>query len=228
MDVPDAPRPRPEEPRLTLPQRRIAEALFDLGSEELAHVYLGALRILSQPRFPGAACLVGHACREIYNRLPDRLNIPIPRGVQYADMLDPILHLWKDEAPAIGAQGEPVKISAELYRELEQLIRQHEDSRSLKRRERRTAVFRALGKADERNDSDSSEPDLEDWITLGDGLHKLAHLRAKGQGPPTLDDARAALALLERVLWRRLVRPLFYEGVEALDEILQEANQRGS
>ena len=224
MDVPDAPQVGPEEPRLTVLQRKIVEALRGIEASELAQLYLGALIIASEPRFPGAVYFIAHACREIYNRLPDWLDIPISRGDQYANRLDPILHLWRDEAPAIGAQGEPVKISAELFRALEQLIRAHEDSRSLKRRERRTAVFRALDKGDAPNDGDSPEADLRDWITLGDELHRVAHLRGKGQHPPVLDEAQDALARLEQVLSRRL-RPPFYVGVEALDEILQEANQ---
>jgi len=225
MDVPGGPQLGSEELRFTPEQRRIVEALLELGAAEPAQLYLGALLILSRPDFPGAVYLVGHACREIYNRLPCWLDMPIPRRVEYANTLDGILPLWKRMGSAVGAQAETINIPAVLYGKLDELIRQHEDSRLLKGRERRTAVFWALGKPHARNDGDSTEADLESWLRLGDGLEAIAHLRAKGKQAPPLERARGALLRLERLLWRRLVQPAFYEGVEVLDEILREANR---
>ena len=61
-------------------QQRIIEALLAEGAVEQADLYLGALRILGQPGFPGTLRFVAHAVREIWNGLREHLGAPVFRN----------------------------------------------------------------------------------------------------------------------------------------------------
>jgi hypothetical protein len=224
VSLPSAPQNYTGQTQLTAVQRRIIEELRDLGAEELVQVYLGALRILSQPDFPAAVYFIGHACREIWAALPRYIDAPWPR-LDYRKRLDMIVPLWKKVRPAVGAEDALVELSCELYHELDGLFREHESALGVRRRQRVTDMFQTLTREEGPGGAIPPDADVEHWVGLGDRLHGLAHLRARAAGAPELDRARRALSTLELVLWRRLVQPPFYEGVEALDEILHEANR---
>lgn len=63
--------------RLNRKQERILLALRN-DVPEIAKMYEAGLRLVAEESFPARVYLLGHAMREVINRLPDHYDIPMP------------------------------------------------------------------------------------------------------------------------------------------------------
>jgi hypothetical protein len=223
VDLPDASQGPLQGIQLRPEQQSIIDALQTLGAQELVQAYLGALRILSLPSFPFAVYLAGHACREIWRALPRWADLPSTTRIDYVQALDAIAPRWTAMAPEPGAQGGPVPIPQKVFTQVDSLCRQHLLSRQTTVRQAARGMFQAFAR-DPENGHVQQEAAVREWLDLGKQCDGLAHLRGKDGGAPEFEAARKALGALERVLWRHFVQPPFYAAVEALDEVLREAN----
>jgi hypothetical protein len=74
-------------------QERIAEWLSE-RAPDLADVYIGALRLLEEPEFPGRRNFICHAARDISSRAPDIITDSKTERVELTDDLRALAELW--------------------------------------------------------------------------------------------------------------------------------------
>jgi hypothetical protein len=86
------------EPKLESRQREIVNALDRRGATQLSALFRGAIRVNEDPDFPGFVNFVAHAVREIANRLPDYIDLPFPKRVDYSGAIDRIATQWNEAA----------------------------------------------------------------------------------------------------------------------------------
>ena len=79
------------------PARRELLAWHKRNAPSLAELYEGAVELLYRQQLPGWTRFVGHAVREIRNRLPDAISgsTQVPPS-ETAKHLDAISQAWKD------------------------------------------------------------------------------------------------------------------------------------
>lgn len=225
---------------LTRRQMQILEELNGRGPE-LAEAYSAALRLISDDSIPARVYLLAHIVREIANRIPDYLDVPIDkRRVEYESLLDEIARLWQEGTepqasiaePKVGTrlleseepsrQARGVSISLHLYRALDRLVAAHNESRQT----RRESVRRLLRSGDVEGSSLSDshlDPIVEHWMDLTRWFAGRVHLRAADKEPPDFQQCVDKFHVFEGALYA-LVCP-FYGAVEELDAILEETNR---
>jgi len=225
--------------RRPLAHRRaeILERLRNL-SFELAEAYEVALWLLDNPSIPARGRLLAHCARELINRLPDYLDVPVPaEQVQYKNALDSISALWEAETSGDGTPGkhlsqaseetstattEGVTVSRRLYREIDALVTRHKQS-LLATEARLSLIFRPSGQTGGHFATTQLAPWLRQWKALRRWFVGHAHFPNPGIRPLDFGECEARFSVLERVLYAMLSP--FYPAVEELDAILEEANE---
>lgn len=225
---------------LTKRRREILAKLERLGPE-LADVYRAALRLIGDESFPGRVRLIAHAVREITNRLPDYLDVPVKRGqVQYKNRLDSIAPTWQAEmnaqrsisgvlgqAQRIEPQGKAtdtptVTISVRLFRGIDDLVTAHVQSRSTLAQKLR-GVMQSTDAVEAAGAVSELDPIVEHWKGLTKWFVKRVHIPGPGKTPTDFEECRHRFKVFESVLYALLCP--FYGPVEELDAILEEANR---
>ncbi len=228
---------------LTARQRQILEKLSDLGPE-LGDAYRAALLLMADDAFPMGVRLVAHLVRDITNRLPDYLDVPVAKGkAEYVNLLDDIAPLWdaemSEQASVAGrpgfvqeAGGTPdvtetptLKISAGLWRKIDGLITEHSRSRATAR-QRLGAVIRSTDNAGRGGSNSHLDPIVDHWKDLTHWFVKRAHIPGPGKTPADFEECRIKFGMFESVLFSVLTP--FYGAVQGLDEILEQANRPAS
>lgn len=221
-------------------QRQIVERLLELGAPEVANMYEGAVAILSQPAFPGAARFVAHGVREIIRALPLYVDIPIPQRLGYIERLNELADLFQraglmkpggsalstgvplPDVAASSLQGRTVQVPALLFSKVQALIFDHSQSVMFTQQ---SVLEETVVKFDIPHGNSGSahvRPVVRQLKRIHAWAVKCAHLPGRGHGPPATEECRACFRALEDVLFA-LASP-FYEPVEELDEILARAN----
>lgn len=228
---------------LTARQRQILDKLDDLGPE-LGDAYQAALLLMADDAFPVRVRLVAHLVREITNRLPDYLDVPVDKGkAEYVNLLDEIAPLWEAEMSeqasfarrpsAVQEAGttpdvtevRTVKISAGLQRKIDGLLAEHSRSRATAR-QKLGAVIRSIDNGGRGGSNSDPDPIVGHWKKLTDWFVKRAHFPGPGKTPADFEECRLRFAMFESVLFAVLTP--FYAAVEGLDEILEQANRPAS
>jgi len=99
-------------PDLEPRQRRIMQALLAEGWAEQANLYLGALRILAQPDFPGGVRFIAHAVREIWNGTREYLDAADFRDEKDASAKRARAMFAKRDIAAVDAEHDPMLAAA--------------------------------------------------------------------------------------------------------------------
>jgi hypothetical protein len=222
---------------LTRQRKGIFEELHG-ASWELTQIYEAALRLLDDDAMPARGRLLAHCAREIINRLPDYLNLPVPTGqIQYVPALDRIAPLWQEETNLAGASAglaestahdgsltEPptMSISVELHRQIDQLVTTHLQSRMTARQKLRV-VIEAAGQPGGGFSQGQLDTLARHWDALRKWFVERVHVPAT---PGTQEDFAEYVArfnTLEDILYSVLCP--FYGPLEELDEILEKTNR---
>jgi len=184
--------------------------------------------------FPGRVRFIAHAVREIRNRLPDVIAGPKGGGiVQYINKLDELALEWEqsglpmnESLPTKVTAGEnlsfneEVPIPRKVYSKVLSLIKDHLEGRE----KPRDAVKRLFQAIDHRNKNAEATlmPRIEHWLDITKWWVKHVHKWDIKDDEVDADELVSRFVIFEKSL-AAIVRG-FFEIVEKLDEILEEAN----
>ena len=205
---------------------------FRKNAPSLGELYEGAVQILFE-KLPGRTRFVAFAVREIRNRLPDVLNgIVGGQPLQYVNRLDDILKEWKksgfptngslpievsDEYSLLSGERPKVSLPIKLYRKISKLVRDHAKTRQ-KPEEKALMLFKALVPENQ----DQLHPIIRHWVETTEWFVKRVHDSGRVDEDFDINEYIKKFELFEWILCS-LIRP-FFENLEAIDEILEEAN----
>lgn len=95
--------------------------------------YVGAVRLLHMPSFPGRVHFICHAVRDIYRHLPKAFGVKsLPRPAEvFPNMVKDLVRAWKEFSPRHSAEREEepsadVPVSPQVHRQLERILRKSE------------------------------------------------------------------------------------------------------
>jgi hypothetical protein len=189
--------------------------------------------LFGENTFPGRTRFVGHAVREIRNRLPDVIAGPKAGGTfQWKNRLDELVNDWQKAGFSLDGTL-PIKVTTQqktssggvpiprrLWERMAILIKDHVDTRE-KPEEAATRLFEGIT-PESQNLRDTLRPVILQWLDVTEWFMKKAH----DSGDQDNDvDGRVFLRKFElfEMTLGALVRG-FFKTVEGLDEILEDAN----
>jgi hypothetical protein len=215
--------------QLTGPQQTLYEVLLR-KRVRLANIYMGALRVLEQRENPDRLSLCAHGLRELIEKLPDIVDIPVqavaasaasaPKSTTMGDQVrelekhwDRFKRKWNPSAPEVASKKFHKDIAALLKNlgDFFEMIRRIMP----KRRDEVRGTLRGLDPAGQ-----PLAPLIEDRLVqrlldLRDYFLKVAHHKVE----TSEIDFRERLLALETFLRERLV-PRTYEEFTKIDEII--------
>ena len=201
------------------------------SAAQLAPVYLGGLRMAMDRSFPGRVHFVGHAIREIGNRLPEAIAGTIEGpNTEYARLARSVESQWvdaglpSDGSPLPAERGKVAAPSEEkhtipgaLLRAVSELVVGHQAASSRnKQRARHLFEFYSRGEP-------IPEYAVKNW-SKAIKQHGLAHVHDKPLRPGDEEEITEAFLTIEQVLLTFANRS--YENMDELDGLLESANQR--
>ena len=206
---------------------------FQQNAESLGELYLGALRMIHWPSFPGRVRFVSHAVRDIGNRLPEIISgMRDAHNVQYVNKLDEISKVWEKEGfpldgslPISVTKGEKlpsdsIPIRHKVFKKISTLIKDHNDGR-----QRPVDKAKRLFLGPDREPSEISEalrPVIDQWLNITDWFMRKAHDSGKTDNDVDIREFRRQFDIFEATLGA-LLRG-FFATIGELDEILEETN----
>lgn len=215
------------------PHRAELLSWFQRNAPSLGELYLGAIKIVSEPSFPGRTRFISHAGREICNRLPDIISgVRSTPVLQYKNKLDEISKGWvKTGFPLNGSRpinvtgsetipSNSVPVPINLFYKISALVKEHNDTRE-KPIERAQRLF-AGNTPDNFHLEDTLRPIVNQWLEVTEWFVGKAHDSGAVDSDVDVKELQNKFELFETTL-RALIRG-FFTTVEELDEILEEAN----
>jgi hypothetical protein len=225
-------------PDFWTPLRMDLHLWFERNAPSLGELYKGALNMtfleVFPEAFPGRVRFVAHAVREIRNRLPDIIAGPKAGWrLDYKSRLDDIGNLWKRSGlPFDGStptrvserdalpSNDDIPLPYPVFQEVANLVRDHERAR-----ETRSEAARRLFLAIDPNNCVSEailRPRIENWLKTTEWFVERAHDRGQKDAEMGGDELKGRFESFELAL-SAMVRE-FFKTVEALHEILEQAN----
>ena len=204
-------------------QQRILVRALEAKNEELGRIYYGGLHILSDTKNPEALSLAAHAIREMMEKIPEFLDVPVKalRESTKAKIRE-VEDSWKNATANSKCHHSgrwDGEIDGSARKLLTKLDKFFEWFRNYHPR-RRDEIDRTLHRMD---DSDRRIPprlqnlNVTTWIELRDFFISVAHHRQNSSRDAFLQ----WLDALERFLLDRLV-PRTFEDFEEIDNIVRE------
>ena len=204
-------------------RRRELLSWFRENAPAAATLYEGAVELLGQPNFPGRAHFIGHAIRDISDRLAAILDPQkSPPRVQYEERLDaldwPNMDGYSEAGPV---PPTTVSIPMQTARQIDVLVAEHR-----RRRERPTAyesLFRYLLRA-EPQDLNRTKRVAMGFRSVRQWFMRFTHLRSDGipvkvSESELIENFERFEAMLHSVVGS------FFTGTSDLDAILRQANR---
>jgi hypothetical protein len=192
--------------------------------------YVGAVRLLHMPSFPGRVHFICHVVRDIYRQLPAALGastLPKPSEI-FPSMVKQLSEIWPRsdqlEEPNNTNAMEKNSLDSRTYRLVDKIVAKH----------RSVAVQPSVGKclavALFRAAQQPSEAFIPPWLIKSfdseyDFFVKRAHLVRSMDKVPTNEGLIEHFEAFERAL-HSLVG-LYFTGKSELDAILQDTNAAG-
>ncbi len=216
-----------ESPYWTTQRKELVTWLQD-RAPSFVEGYVGAVRLLHMPGFPGRVHFICHAIRDIYRHVPRTFGVKsLPRPAEvFPSMVKELAIAWR-EFPASEAKDEQsvsesdLGVSRQVHRWLRKII---DKSNQLKDQstvgnQLAIALFRSM----DRREGDFIEP----WIIAAfdaeyDFFVKRAHLAVSVDKVPTDDGLVDHFEAFERA-FHSLVGP-YFSGKGELDAILRKTN----
>jgi len=215
------------------PERKELRAWFQRNAPSLGELYEGALEMVFRD-FPGRVRFVAHAVREIRNRLPDSVAGPREGGsVDYKSRLDAVAQVWEESGLPIDGSSpiqvteteslpsnQDIALPQRVYEEVARLLADHNRTRETK-----TAAAARLFEAIDPNNRQAEavlRPRIKNWIDITEWFVERAHDRAQRDAEMGSEELRRRFEAFESALFA--ITRGFFETVEELDEILEQAN----
>jgi hypothetical protein len=197
---------------LTERQLRIAERLGAL-SETLGDLFGAAVRHLNERRDKASIRLAAHACREIINRVPDYLDVPVAGSrLEYSQRFRKIADAWPDNLA-----DDP---SAQTLGLVKDLVEDHRTV-SATQRERAESLFRALETAEVLYAGDAAARGAL-WIGLLGYFVGVAHVGGPAARDPDPEEFEQYFNRFERLLASQFRAEGYYESQADLDLLIQK------
>ena len=211
-------------------QEKIATWLSE-QSQPLHEAYSVAIQLLADDSFTGRAQLICHASRDLCTGLQDIRGVSKRERSDTAAIFREIEPVWQGEGlDVLGIRAEPdsaaeqnaaahVQVSSHLMTLLQRLMQEYRKG-TTNQESQATELFGA----DDPNVQKRPEtllPLRSQWIGLRRWFQQYAHFGAIQQTPEE-KELQAQFAILEDCILG--VIQTFYEGMEGLDDILEEAN----
>ena len=202
------------------------------NSPSLGEFYEGAVLMLCQDSLPGRTRFIGHAVREIRNRLPDAIAGPTrgPR-LDYVKRVEAIGAAWTDAGLGRPANpngdllppptanetgGQSITIPAEVFRLIDALINDH---RSVpETRAGATSRFFEACAPENKNQRETMRPVIRHWMDVTDWFMDRTHDSGKTDAACDPREFRRRFELFESTLSSLI--GAFYASMDELDEIL--------
>jgi len=213
-------------------QEKIAQWLA-ARSHSLDEAYTVALRLLEDAAFPGRAQIICHAGRDLCTGLQDLRGVSKRERADTTRVLREIESVWEKEgldsrgiaeaaepAPSAEQTASPeVTISQHLMTLFQRVIQEHRRA-GANQEEQAAELFGASDPATAKR-PEVLQPLLKEWVRLRQWFHHYGHFGMQ-QRIPQEQELQQQFASLENFILG--VIRTFYEGMEGLDEILEEAN----
>ena len=209
------------------PQRDELLIWFQRNAPSLGELYEGALKIIYADNFPGKTRFVAHAVREIRNRLPDVIEGTQSKRFDWKNRLDDLSRKWRNagfgsdlfETKEIPKSPE-VPIPRNLFVRISDLINEHEAARERPYE----AAERLYTIIDPKNEPlrDTLRPIIEQWLEVTGLFVRRAHDSGKTDVDQNWKELKENLEHFEILLIAIIGK--FFERLEEIDEILEEAN----
>ncbi len=214
-------------------QERIAEWLMK-RAPELAELYKGAVRLVEDSSYPGRNHLVCHAARDICNRLPDLVGVLVVPANQ-RKKLNTLSELWSrhkletmelgelsSSAPDSSAESKTREIAVPLdvFRQIDLVVKHHRQIPVINR-ERATRMFEIVA-PENVGRREVTLPLTTQWMELKRWFEEYAHAGLTDRAVDE-EELQNKFATFEAHL-SKIAGEEFYEGVEVLDEILEDTN----
>jgi hypothetical protein len=213
-------------------QERIAQWLQN-RAPELGEVYKAAVRLIGDASYPGRCQLICHAARDICNRLPDLVCGLIVQDNLHKQ-LNTLSELWsrhKLETRELGqlssqapdgaeAVTREIAVPLDVFRQLDLVIKHHRQVPTIIRA-RATRMYEIVA-PENIGRAEVTRPLTDQWMDLKRWFHGHAHA---GLTDRSVDEQELQnkFGTLEAHL-SKVAGEEFYEGVEVLDEILEDTN----
>jgi hypothetical protein len=202
-------------------QQKIIHWRLQERAPVLADLYKAAIFLIAMPEVPGRGYLIAHACREIYNALPEAYDIPS----DYELSIKEITEEWHTQvSPDLAAIGdsprESVAVPLELAQHVNRMVLRDKGFEG-----NRIRRFNAM--CDAINPSalgGFTDPTIAaEWLDAKP--HKVAHAARGTRSFVTREPGEAIekFQSVERVLWA-LYNPAD-TAIRDLGELLREANE---
>jgi hypothetical protein len=187
---------------------------------------------MENPGFPGRIHFVCHAAREICNRVPEVVGIFLEDDHQ--THLDDLSDSWlshkldgveqEQVTPADSGTGEgrtrEIAIPFDVFRTVSLVVRRHLQVAKINE-ERATRMFEIVA-PETAGRKEITAPQVRQWTDLRHWFQRHTHV---SHATRAVDERelQSRFDMLEAYL-RKIGGEEFYEGVEALDEILEDTN----
>jgi hypothetical protein len=215
------------------PDREAIKLWLSKHAPSLAELYEGAVKLVFEYSIPAYAHLVGHAVREIGNRLPAVVAGESFGRLEYHTEVEAILRQWKAAGLGMGgtvpmvSTGEAadnelqndIKVPVTLVKAIGQLLTKHEAT-SKRPHEKAEALFFAVSPENRRH-VDTVRPAIVQWVSVIKWFMECTHV---GIQERTIDAEalRKKFQLFETGL--TAFTRNFFDTTDELDDILEEAN----
>jgi hypothetical protein len=205
--------PQPIQAGLSEREQRIADRLDEL-SETLGDLFRATVREIREKRDRSWIRLAAHASRELVNRLPDYVDLPVAgKRLDYASRFRAIAEQWPADATE--------QPGSEVIDLVVQLV---EDDRaaSASIRARAEALFDALETGEMHYAGDAAAR-AQLWVELQRYFPGVAHVSGPGVPEPDPEVFERNFVRLERLLASQFRAEGYYETQAELDELLAKA-----
>lgn len=210
--APNIPRQNPLEDYLTDQQSKLLRLLESL-SPEIAQMYYGALRVLSDESNPDRLALAAHGIREIIEKMPKHFDVPIGSQLNWG-RVDDLKRNWEaeDQLQIVENNAPP---SPKFIKKLREFFDWWEEIRPDRRKEAKE-LFRKMIPSRSSVPTEVEEKRLADWVECKRYFVSVSH-----HGKASVKEFETYETMFAGILIS-FAQPPTFEVADALDMIIKE------
>lgn len=210
---PNLPAQYPQESYLTDQQSKLLR-IFESLSPEIAQMYYGALRVLSDESNPDRLALAAHGIREIIEKMPKHFDVPIGSQIDWG-RVDDLKRLWKAEDQLQIVENN-APLSPKFVKKLREFFDWWEEIRPDRRKEARE-LFRKMIPSHSTVPTEVEKKRLADWAECKRYFVGVSH-HGKASHMKEFENYEAIFA----GILISFAQPPIFEIADVLDTIIKE------